>query len=69
MATQTMEYHEASVPTHGDGKPAGRFDLAAMPRTPGLRDTLVTSLLVLLPTLATVAAIVAGLVLTGGTGI
>lgn len=54
-----------------NGKPCseavGRFDLALpQPEVSGMRAALMTGLLVLFPTFATVAAIVAGLMLTGG---
>lgn len=48
----------------------GPFDVAAQePEANGARAALVTGLLVLFPAFATVAAIVAGLVLAGGNGV
>jgi hypothetical protein len=54
-----------------NGKPCseavGRFDLAVhQPEVSGMRAALMTGLLVLFPTFATVAAVVVGLMLTGG---
>ncbi|TIP26810.1 MAG: hypothetical protein E5X67_18335 [Mesorhizobium sp.] len=48
---------------------AGPFEVATGERTgPTMRDALVTGLLVIYPALATVAAIVAGLLLAGAGG-
>ncbi|ESY95360.1 hypothetical protein NKI12_06335 [Mesorhizobium australicum] len=52
-----------------DGQAAGPFDVpAGTSNEPSLRDTLVTGLLVIYPTVATVAAIVAGLFLASANG-
>ncbi|TPM40636.1 hypothetical protein [Mesorhizobium sp. B2-3-4] len=51
------------------GQAAGPFDVpAATGKGPSLRDALVTGLLVIYPTVATVAAIVAGLYLASANG-
>ncbi|TPL85095.1 hypothetical protein [Mesorhizobium sp. B2-3-12] len=51
------------------GQTAGPFDVpAGTSKGPSLRDALVTGLLVIYPTVATVAAIVAGLFLAGANG-
>jgi hypothetical protein len=46
-------------------QPAGPFDVAMQTRKPTARDALVTGLLVIYPAFAAVAAIIAGLFLTG----
>ncbi|MET3580261.1 hypothetical protein ABID19_003299 [Mesorhizobium robiniae] len=51
------------------GQTAGPFEIAADERTgPTMRDALMTSLLVIYPAFATIAAIVAGLFLAGASG-
>ncbi|TJX01502.1 MAG: hypothetical protein E5X43_07755 [Mesorhizobium sp.] len=52
------------------GKTAGPFEVAADERKgPTMRDALVTSLLVIYPAFATLAAIIAGLFLAGAGGV
>ncbi|MBZ9991637.1 hypothetical protein LB572_31555 [Mesorhizobium sp. BH1-1-5] len=46
-------------------QPAGPFDVPTQTRKPTARDALVTGLLVIYPAFAAVAAIIAGLFLTG----
>ncbi|KUM27309.1 hypothetical protein AU467_02705 [Mesorhizobium loti] len=46
-------------------QPAGPFEVAAEAHRPTVRDALVTGLLVIYPAFAAVAAILAGLFLTG----
>lgn len=51
------------------GQPAGPFEVAAITaKSPSMRDALVTGLLVIYPTVATVVAIVAGLALASANG-
>ncbi|MER8830534.1 hypothetical protein NKH73_29640 [Mesorhizobium sp. M0938] len=51
------------------GQTAGPFEIAADERTgPTMRDALMTSLLVIYPAFATIAAIVVGLFLAGASG-
>ncbi|RUW83189.1 MULTISPECIES: hypothetical protein [unclassified Mesorhizobium] len=50
-------------------QPAGPFEVAAEAQKPTLRDALVTGLLVIYPAVAAVAAILAGLFLTGAGGV
>ncbi|MHA6643878.1 hypothetical protein [Mesorhizobium sp. A623] len=66
MTAQTIEYNEASLPNNACRQIAGRFDLAVQkPEMSGMQAALMTGLLVLFPTFATAAAIVAGMMLTG----
>ncbi|CDX54224.1 conserved hypothetical protein [Mesorhizobium plurifarium] len=46
-------------------QPAGPFEVSTQTRKPTARDALVTGLLVIYPAFAAVAAIIAGLFLTG----
>ena len=46
-------------------QPAGPFDVPTQPHKPTTRDALVTGLLVIYPAFAAVAAIIAGLFLSG----
>ena len=66
MTAQTVEYNETSLPGGATFQAAGRFDLAVQqPEMSGMQAALMTGLLVLFPTFATAAAIVAGMMLTG----
>ncbi|TPI12438.1 hypothetical protein FJW06_16870 [Mesorhizobium sp. B4-1-3] len=49
----------------GFAQPAGPFEVAAEARKPTMRDALLTGLLVIYPAFAAMAAIIAGLFLTG----
>jgi len=50
-------------------QPAGPFSVASEAHKPTMRDALVTGLLVIYPAFAAVAAIIAGLFLTGAGGV
>ena len=50
-------------------QPAGPFSVAPEAHKPTMRDALVTGLLVIYPAFAAVAAIIAGLFLTGAGGV
>ncbi|MDX8468521.1 hypothetical protein RFM26_22720 [Mesorhizobium sp. VK23B] len=50
-------------------QPAGPFEVMAEAHKPTVRDALVTGLLVIYPAVAALAAIIAGLFLTGAGGV
>jgi hypothetical protein len=50
------------------GQPAGPFEISAPRKAAGMREALLTGLLVIYPAFATVAAVVAGFFLAGAGG-
>ncbi|RWK07462.1 hypothetical protein [Mesorhizobium sp.] len=69
-ARQTARLRPAGgAPPKPAQQPAGPFEVAAEAQKPTVRDALVTGLLVIYPAFAAVAAILAGLFLTGAGGV
>ncbi|RWE31714.1 hypothetical protein [Mesorhizobium sp.] len=58
-----------TAPLQAAQQPGGPFEVAAETRKPTVRDALVTGLMVVYPVFAALAAILAGLFLTSGSGV